>query len=630
MLLTSFDLLLTGIAITVFLVGIARLRSTWRIGREADCSGDWKGVFAYLFGHKRILRNRFAGIAHLVVFWGVIFPLFIAILAQFGVLLPTSLARIFSFLGDALGIILLAGIVFFLVKRIKSHGPEAPKAVFFPLGLLLLIVLSGLFAEGTRLHILDAPFRWYTFAGSAFAGIFPSSPLFMQIMIRIHFFAVLLFIAVLPFTFMRHLMTASLNVFYRNRGPLGGVFGVRDPEKALSRGHIGAKEVADFTWKQLLDAQSCVSCGRCDDHCPALISGKPLSPRKIVQTIRQQVANPSLTPFEETVSPEEIWACTTCMACVEQCPVFVVPVDKIADMRKYRVMGRGLLPEEAGGMIRDLEIFGDVNGKGIAHKTDWALNAGIPQTPPAGGQGEILLWVGCSGAFHPGYQEISRGMVRILQAGEISFSILGHEELCCGDPARKLGDEELFLTLARKNIHTLNKYNVKKIVCLCPHCFNVLKNEYPALGGHFEVVHAMQLVMEMLEKKKITLKYPLEKTLAIHDPCYLGRGNGIYEPLRAVAGSVPGMKVRELERNRANAFCCGGGGGRMWLHENQGKNINRIRAEEISLSGVQTVGTACPYCLTMLEDGISSLELENPPKVMDIIEIVDGALGRTY
>jgi Fe-S oxidoreductase/nitrate reductase gamma subunit len=638
MLLTSFDLLLAGISIAVFFTGIAKLRSTWHMGREADCSGDWKGLFSYLLGHKRILRNRLAGVAHLALFWGVAFPLFIAILTQLGFSVPVTLARLFSFLGDVLGIILLAGILVFLIKRARSRGPEAPKRVLFPLGVLLVIVLGGFLAEGARLQILDSPIRWYTPVGSLLTEISPSSPLFMQVMIRIHFFAVLLFIAILPFTFMRHLIAGSLNVFYRNRGALGETLGQADPEKRLLQGHMGVNEIADFTWKQLLDAQSCVSCGRCDDHCPALISGKALSPRKIIRTIREQMEAPSPALFEDTVSPEEIWACTTCMACVEKCPVFIPPVDKLLDMRKYRVMGRGSLPEEARGMIRDLEIFGDTYGKGPPHKADWALNTGIPHTPPAQLQDEILLWVGCSGAFHPRYQGITRCMVRILQAGKVPFSILGHEELCCGDPARRLGDEEQFLTLAKKNIHTLDKYGFKKIVTLCPHCFNTLKNEYPVVGGNppsgsgtgFQVVHAVELVMDLIDQKKITLKYPVEKSMAIHDACYLGRGNRIYEPLRSVAGSVPGIRVKELERNREDAFCCGGGGGRMWLHENMGKNINQIRAEEVSLAGVQLVGTACPYCLTMLEDGVSSLELENPPGVMDIIEIVDSSLGRTY
>ncbi len=630
MLLTSFDLLLTAISIAVLLIGVARLRSTWGIGREADCYGDWKGLLSYLFGHRKILQNRLAGIAHLALFWGVVFPLLIALLAQFGLTLPAPLAQVFSFLSDALGILLLAGILFFLGKRFRSHRPEAPKRVLLPLGLLLLIVLSGFLAEGARLSILDSPFRWDTPAGAFFAEISPASPLFMQGMIRIHFFSVLLFIAILPFTFLRHLITGCLNVFYRNEGPLGGMFAQANPEKALSQGHIGAKQTADFTWKQLLDARSCVSCGRCDDHCPALISGKPLSPRKILRTIQEQMTTSFSALLEDAVTPEEIWACTTCMACAESCPVFIAPVEKIAEMREYRVMGKGLLPEEARGMMHDLEVFGDVNGKGIAHKTDWAFSLKLPLGSSAEARERILLWVGCSGAFHPRYQEISRSMVQILQAGGVPFSILGQEELCCGDPARKLGDEDLFLNLARRNIHTLNKQNFHKIVCLCPHCFNTLKNEYSALGGNFEVVHAVQLIRELIEAKKITLKYPLEKSLTIHDPCYLGRGNGIYEPLRTVAGSVPGIRLQELERNRGNAFCCGGGGGRMWLHENTGRNINQIRAEEISLSGVQMVGTACPYCLTMLEDGISSLERKDPPRVMDLIEIVDSALGRTY
>jgi Fe-S oxidoreductase len=302
-------------------------------------------------------------------------------------------------------------------------------------------------------------------------------------------------------------------------------------------------------------------------------------------------------------------------------------MDKIVDIRRYQVLGRGLLPAEAMPMIRNLEIYGDVNGKGIAHKGDWALNLDVPRISDEGLNPKILLWVGCSGAFHPKYQEVTRAMVKILKAGGVSFGILGKEELCCGDAARRLGDEEVFLDLALKNISSFNKYHINKIVTVCPHGFNTLKNEYPALGGNFEVMHAIEFVLRLIEQKKISLKYPVDKRMAIHDPCYLGRVNHIYEPLREVSRSVPGIDLKELERNRENAFCCGGGGGRMWLHEKIGQNINNLRAEEIGESGVELVGTACPFCLTMLEDGISSLEMEKPPRVMDIIEIVASSLG---
>jgi Fe-S oxidoreductase len=218
-------------------------------------------------------------------------------------------------------------------------------------------------------------------------------------------------------------------------------------------------------------------------------------------------------------------------------------------------------------------------------------------------------------------------MVNILNAGAVDFAILGKQELCCGDPARRLGDERLFQELARKNIERLNHYQVQKIVTLCPHCFNTLKNEYPGFGGRFQVLHATEFVLELINEKRIKPKYPVNETVAVHDPCYLGRVNQIFEPVRDVCRAVPGIEIRELPRNRENGFCCGGGGGRMWLHESLGRHINHIRTEEAAETGVELVGTACPYCLTMLEDGVGALEMENPPRVMDLIEIVAASLG---
>jgi Fe-S oxidoreductase len=218
-------------------------------------------------------------------------------------------------------------------------------------------------------------------------------------------------------------------------------------------------------------------------------------------------------------------------------------------------------------------------------------------------------------------------MVNILNAGGVDFAILGKQELCCGDPARRLGDERLFQELAYKNIERLNHYQVQKIVTLCPHCFNTLKNEYPGFGGRFQVLHATEFVMDLISEKRIEPKYPVNQPVAVHDPCYLGRVNQIYEPPRGVCRAVPGIEIKELGRNRENGFCCGGGGGRMWLHENLGRHFNHIRAEEAAETGVELVGTACPYCLTMLEDGIGALEMDKPPKVMDLIEIVAASLG---
>lgn len=636
---TAFDPLLIAAAFLIMLTGFGRRWSLWRTGREDHRSGDLAGLLRYLLGHKKILRNRATGAAHLMLFWGVAIPLLIVILAQFRFAMPHILAGLLSLLLDLLGSAMLAGTLFFFVRRTRSTAPGTPERSILPLVVLLMILVTGFLSSGARTSIIHPGFSWSSPVGWLVSLVLPRSPLFMQFMIRIHFFLVLCFIAILPFTFMRHVAAGPLNVYYRKKGPRGQM-----KSASLEKGDIGAHSVSDFTWKQLLDAESCVACGRCEESCPASISGKPLSPRKVMRDILIQMegmsrrrTNPvqgSFPLLEDAITSDEIWACTTCMACVEQCPIFIEPADKLLDMRRYQVLGKGLLPTEARSMVRNLEIFGDVNGKGLAHREDWAINLGVPHISDKGLNPEILLWVGCSGAFHPRYQEASRAMVKILRAAEVRFGILGKEERCCGGAARRLGNEPLFLDLAMKNMASFRKYHIKKIVTLCPHGFNTLKNEYPVLGSHlpsgleteFEVIHAVEFVLQLIERKRISLKYPLDKKMAIHDPCYLGRGNHIYEPLRVVGRSVPGVNLMELERNRENAFCCGGGGGRMWLRESIGENINTLRAREIEKSGAQLVAAACPFCLIMLEDGISGLEMETPPKVKDIIEIVAASL----
>jgi Fe-S oxidoreductase len=458
----------------------------------------------------------------------------------------------------------------------------------------------------------------------------------MQVLIRLHFFALLVFVAALPFTFMRHLVASSLNVYYKRQGLRGAMM-----PASPAADSIGAGTIKDFTRKQLLEAEACVSCGRCEENCPASLAEKPLSPRKVMQDILSQMEqtkqNGSQLPaegiplLEEAITADEIWSCTSCMACVTHCPVFIEPLDKIIDLRRYQVMGEARLPAEARPMIRDLELYGDVQGKGVAHRADWAMNREVPQRfqTPAQNESdlEMLLWVGCSGAFHPRNQETSRAMVKILKAAGIRFAILGKEELCCGDPARRLGDEILFRKLARANIDHFNRYQVKKIVTMCPHCLNTLKNEYSELGCKLEVVHATELVMDLIRDNRIALKYPVADKMAIHDACYLGRYNQVYQPPRDICRAVPGTQLKETARNRDSGFCCGGGGGRMWLHENIGQNINVVRAEEMTNTGIDLIGTACPYCLVMLDDGVKSLELEKTPKVADIIDIVADSLG---
>jgi len=630
-LFTVFEPLFIVLALFIMLTGLKKHWIYLNLGQREDRTGDLLGLLKYFFGQRHILEKRWIGIAHLIVFWGFIIPLIIISLAQFSFTMPKILANLTSFLLDVLGFVMLAGSLFFLIKRVVRKDPLGQNKTILPLIVLLVILLTGFFAEGQRLNITHSGFSWPSPAGWFFSLFLSGSPLAMQIMIRIHFFAVLSFIALIPFTSMRHLVFGSLNVYYRKKTPRGAMRQV-----SLDNGHLGAGTILDFSWKQLLDVEACVACGRCEENCPAFLSGKSLSPRKVMGNILMQLeqvgregfkAGDSMFPYlKDSISAGEIWSCTTCMACVEHCPMFIDPVNMIVDMRRYQVLGCGLLPEEAKPMMRNLEIFGDVNGKGAAHRKDWLFDQNVPHIGADGLNAEILLWVGCSGSFQPRYQETMREMVKILKEAGVRFGILGKEELCCGDVARKLGDEELFLDLALRNIASFKKYHVKKIVTLCPHGFNTMKNEYGALGGNFEVMHAIEFVLGLVKEKKISLKYPVGEAMTIHDPCYLGRGNRIYDFLRELMESVPGVRIKELRRNRENALCCGGGGGRMWLRENVGENISHLRAKEIKESGVQLVGTSCPFCLTMLEDGMNAMEMERQPKVMDIIEIVASSL----
>ena len=615
--LTSLDALLFAVAVLALGKGLARRSSLWFAGRKEIRKGSLSTLVGYLLGSGKILKRPLQGSAHVFVFWGVVLPGLVVLVSQFRPRLPGTISNLLSLFLDLLGLAMLCALAFILVRRRTKREEAGPKGTAVPALTLLGIVVTGFLAEGARLSVLGAGFSWQSPVGSVFSSVVPASPLLMQLMIRLHFFAVLFLMASLPFTFLRHLAAGSLNVYYKRRDPPGQL-------RSLSvRGDVpGAERVNDFSWKQLLDADACVSCGRCEENCPAAIAQMPLSPRKVIQSIQDRMQAP-LSPLEQSVSNDEIWSCTTCMACVEHCPVFVEPLDKIMDMRRYRVMGEGALPSEAKAVVRNLLLYKDVYGKGIAHRTDWAFNRGVPLLSE---ETEILLWVGCSGAFHPRYQETARAMVKILKAGGVRFGILGKEESCCGDPARRLGEESLFLETAEENIRRIKRHGFEKIVALCPHCYNTLKNEYPSVGGSFPVVHATEYVADLIRLNKIALKYSLPARLALHDPCYLGRGNGIYKPLREIGKAIPGVTLLELPRNRERGFCCGGGGGRMWLHEKPGKRINLLRAEEVVQSGAEVLGTACPYCLTMLEDGIKNLEAGKAPKVMDLVEIVASSI----
>ncbi|MCP4750414.1 MAG: (Fe-S)-binding protein [Proteobacteria bacterium] len=615
------------IAVGLILVaGLARRR--FRLGRiNTPQKGDWAGLASYLLLHRSLRKRRWTGSAHFILFWGFVVFLLVVVLDQVDGLVFGSQSMVVSLLLDIIGGLMLIGAFFLLFRRcLKIIRPPAgliPRRTVFPLTLLAMILLSGFLAEGVRLAIQNTSFDWSAPIGSLFSIFLMDSPLLMQLMIRLHIYLFLLFTAILPFTFMRHAASGAASVLHRIPNTE-----YTTPRLVSEEDLARSEQIEDLEWRQYLDIEACVSCGRCQEYCPATLSGKPLRPASLMQEIHGLMESVDskgapLVELEAAISPETLWSCTHCQACIEHCPVYGRPMDMVSAMRRHRVLSRGKLPQEARPMIRNLELFGDTMGKGAAHRLEWAMEDDIPVVPNGNRTTKPLLWIGCSGSFHPGYSQTMRSLLEIFKSANFEYEVLGKKERCCGEPARRLGEEMLFRDLALKNIETFKQYSVSSVITGCPHCYQTLKNEYPKLGGDFQVRHATEVIWELIRDGRIAFgPSPVQRRIAVHDPCYLGRGNRLYQPIRSICESLPGITTTELPRNREDGFCCGGGGGRMWLRETGPQSVSQLRAEEIVASGVESAVTACPYCKIMLEDGIGTLESDNPPKIRDVIDLV--------
>jgi Fe-S oxidoreductase len=409
---------------------------------------------------------------------------------------------------------------------------------------------------------------------------------------------------------------------------------------------FGASTVEDFTWKQLYDTDACTICGRCTSVCPAHATGKPLDPREIVLKVGEVMdftAEPQVSPpvgvapeitvsadnLFERITNEELFACTSCKACDEICPVNIEILDKILDMRRYKTLMESDFPTELGNTFRSMENAQNVYGMNQGERADWA--ASLEGVDIVDGSGpldhEYLYWVGCAGSFDDRNKKTSRAMAKLMQRAGLDFAILGPSELCTGDPARRSGNEYIFQMLALQNIETLNGMGVKKIVTQCPHCFNTLKNEYPQYGGQYEVVHHSELLTRLVAEGKLNLAgASLEERVTYHDSCYLGRHNDVYLAPRKVIGALGGIDVVEMPRNGTRGFCCGAGGARMWMEENIGKKVNTERSEEALATGASRIAVACPFCYVMMDDGVKEKGKEEDVKVQDIAEILWEAL----
>jgi len=646
---SSFDLFLLFVVAVVFLYGFYRRSRLWLIGKKENRTDRPKdrliSIWAYVVGHKRMLKDAYPGWMHLFIFYGFLIPFVIIVITQANFTLPASLALPLSLFFDLVGALGIVGLILAFYRRYvkKPDNLTYDTTVGNLIALLFLLGIFGLgfCVEGLRIARTQPGWAGWTPIGWVFSQFFSGMGDANQILLhrllwRLHLFLVLGFLAFIPYSRMLHIFTGPANVYMRQLTSKGALPPIRDFETAET---FGASKLEDLTWKQLFDMDACTRCGRCLDHCPAYQSGKPLAPKKNWDSIRAHMEEKGALILKgkdpeaeggkkligDVISEDVIWACTNCLACGMVCPVFIPCVDKLLEMRRYLVLMESRFPSEVQLVFRNMENNNNPWGVGSGLRADWAKGLGL-KTLAEEGEVDFLFWVGCAGSFDDRNKRVATTLVKTLRASGAKFSFLGTEEGCCGDSARRIGNEYLYQTLVQANIEVLNNYGVKKILTMCPHCFNTLKNEYPQFGGNYEVMHYTEFLADALTSGKLKLTKPIDKVVTYHDSCFLGRGNEIYEAPRAILRAIPGLRLVEMERSGVRSFCCGAGGGRMWMEEKIGTRINQIRTEQAVQTKAESVATACPYCLTMLGDGIKEKGLEESMASFDLSELVEKAM----
>lgn len=657
--------------------GLAKRVGVWRRGQPENRFDQWgtrlKGALLKSVFHGRIVRKNklFAGIMHANIFGGFIVLLIgtIIVMIEDDITVPIfgysfyqgDFYLGFKFAMNLGGLLLIVGVLMAFyrrfVERVKIQE-SAPDDVII-LAFLLVLSVQGYVVQALRLAVERDPWERWSFVS------YPMSiPLrglsegwltgLHQLNWWSHFITTFVFLAYFAYSKMIHPFTSLTNVFFRRLKPVGELERIANIEEAET---LGIGKLEDFTWAQLMNVDACMHCGRCLEYCPTFNTGKPLKPRDLVLQIAGYAADnggifsgelgqqwtsarfrngtgPERELIGGVVSPAELWDCTTCGACVEHCPVYIDHVPMIVGMRRNLVLEQNEFPAELGPMFNNLERLSNPYSYPPNQRADWTKKLDQPvaimaEKAAANEEVQVLFFVGCLGSFDPRNQQTTLSLARILQAAGINFAILGKEETCTGDPAKRIGNEYLAQMMAAQTVETLNGYSVKKIVTACPHCFNAIKNEFPQIGGNYEVIHHSQLINQLIEEGRIQIDP--ESSMArgkvtYHDPCYLGRYNQVYDEPRSAVAAMPGVELTEMERNRNKSFCCGGGGGRMFMEETRGSRINQARVTEAIETGAEVLCAACPFCMTMFEDGIRGVGKEEEFKVLDLAEIVAGSM----
>lgn len=630
--------LLFVVTLAIFLYGAGRqilpiMKGKKQAGFGTDLLARVKVLWLEGIKQRRIRRDSLAGFTHLFLFWGfaVLFigTLIVALQADFGIhVLVGRFYLWFSLALDLAGLAALIGVFGLIYRRVlvRPAGLTSITEDWILLVLVALILVSGFLVEGVRQAATADPWAVWSPVGFAFSLMLSSFGVNLGVLHKflwwLHLTLGMGLLAYLPFGKFRHVLFAPVNILLSANSETGRILAldVNTPSPVF-----GAGKLEGFTRRHLLASLACTRCGRCEQGCPAFLTHKSLSPKEINVSLRDFLSGKEGKgeKIYEPLGPlatETIWSCTTCGYCENQCPVLIEQVSRTVEMRRSLVLEEGRVPVEMRQVLRNLDKQGNPWGEWSGSRGQWAQGSGVPLLKDKG-KADLLYWVGCMGSFDERSRKISESMLKLLKASQVDFAILGDEENCCGDAVRRVGEEYLFQQLARENIKTLEKYGVKKIITACPHCYNTLKNDYSSgMGAQFEVQHHSEFVLELIRTGSLPITGELSKAATYHDPCYLGRYNVVYEQPRQVLNCISGLELNEMERHEEKSFCCGAGGGHMWMDEGSGERASHLRAREAMAAGVNTVVTACPFCLTMMEDGTRSNADEI--EVLDLAELV--------
>ncbi|MEM3086663.1 MAG: heterodisulfide reductase-related iron-sulfur binding cluster [Halobacteria archaeon] len=630
---------------------------TWNLLSWSELTERVKSLLVYGIAQRRMFRESYGGILHAFIFFG--FLVLGVTVVEFvgeglmgpGWKLPVVGHNRYLFLFvDLFVAFVFIGCVMAAARRLivrpaKLKGSNVDGMIVLSFIITIVVTLAVVTASRMALAGFPEEARWTPVSwelGVAMARTGWTPEMFTTAEHAAwwtHLFALFGFLAFLPFSKHFHVVTSLPNVFFRSLEPTGRMRPL-DLQAAGADDRFGASRPEEFPWKDLLDSFSCTECGRCTEQCPAYATGKPLNPRKIVTDLRENLLEsagsilggngnghrPALIGPGFTTE-DELWSCTTCAACVEACPLFIDQMGKILEERRHLVMMQGSMPAEAQGALRNIEVNGSPWSFSPQDRANWADGLDVPRMADVGDASkvEVLYWVGCAASYDDRNKAVARSVVKVLKAAGVKFAILGPEERCTGDPARRMGNEYLAQTYIRQNAATLNKYRVHTVITACPHCFNSFKNEYPVFGFNARVIHHGEFIAELLKEGRLKLTKKLDGHATYHDSCYLGRYNKIYDPQREVIKAT-GLTLVEMTRVKDKGFCCGAGGARFLMEERLGSRINNNRVNEAVDTRANILASACPYCMTMMEDGTKAVGVRETLVPKDIAELVAEAL----